>query len=489
MGVPTNYAPGRLPLFWDRSVIFFANLRALFYGNEAATRELSARVGEIETYGGRLCPLIDLLFRGGGNLLVLECEPDRILLQYFSTELGLTIPEYLILQHQHYRQLPDRLGGEAGRKVGQAPRDQPDSLGIRGVRSEPVPFSPSRGEPAREMGQEAGQRIARHPAPWIDGFVTDEVLMSVAGALGKRTLVSPESSRCGNNKLLVHRFLQQSGFPVFDTETAESPRDILDAAAAMGANGYQRIVVKAQIGASGIGMMMLDAERPAIETVPEHLFFEGPCLVQGWLDEHVAGVRRLGSPSMQLFLDETTVNLYDVTEQILSAESVHQGNIAPPPYWQAMRDIEPPMREQSEAVGQWLHDNGYRGTASADFLIVQRDGRLEVRLCEVNARVTGATYPSVLARRLSPGGVWLMRNLSFNPPIASGDLLDVLRRAGHLFAAGKSRGVLPINFNADRSGRIRKGQFLCLGAEENECFEDLMQSADILPVQWTYDRD
>lgn len=455
MGVPTNYAPGRLPLFWDRSVIFFANLQALFYGNEAATRELSARVGEIETYGGRLCPLIDLLFRGGGNLLVLECEPDQILLQYFSTELGLTIPEYVILQHQHYRQLPHRLGGEAGRKV----------------------------------GQEAGQRIARHPAPWIDGFVTDEVLMSVAGALGKRTLVSPESSRCGNNKLLVHRFLQQSGFPVFDTETAESPRDILDAAAAMRAKGYQRIVVKAQIGASGIGMMMLDAERPAIETVPEHLFFEGPCLVQGWLDEHVAGVRRLGSPSMQLFLDETTVNLYDVTEQILSAESVHQGNIAPPPYWQTMRDIEPPMRQQSEAVGQWLHDNGYRGTASADFLIVQRDGRLEVRLCEVNARVTGATYPSVLARRLSPGGVWLMRNLSFNPPIASGDLLDVLRRAGHLFAAGESRGVLPINFNADRSGRIRKGQFLCLGAEENECFEDLMQSADILPVQWTYDRD
>jgi hypothetical protein len=450
MGVSTIYAPGRLPSFWDRKAIFFANLQALFFGNETAIRELSAQVGEIETYGGRLCPLIDLLFRQGGNLLVLEHEPDRILLEYFSTELGLTIPEYVILPHQQYRQPPER---------------------------------PSAAE------SDVWRRIANHPAPWIDGFVTDEILASVAEAMGKRTLVSPASSRCGNNKLLVHRFLQQSGFPVFDTEMAESPRDVLQAAARLRARGYQRIVVKSQIGASGIGMVMLDAERPVVDAMPEHLFYEGPSLVQGWLDERVAGVRRIGSPSMQLFLDEATVNLYDVTEQILSAESVHQGNISPPPYWRSMPDIERPMREQSEAVGQWLHENGYRGTASADFLIVQRDGRLEVRLCEVNARVTGATYPSVLARWLSPGGVWLMRNLSFHPPIASGDLLDVLRRAGHLFSAGDSRGVLPINFNADRSGQIRKGQFLCLGAEENECFEDLMQSANILPVQWTYDRD
>jgi hypothetical protein len=459
MGVSIHYAPGLLPSFWDRSVVFFANLMGLFYGNEVATQELSVRVGEIETYGGRLCPLINLLFRGPDNLLVLESEPDQTLLRYFTQELGLTVPPYVILTHQQYLQLPQHL-----------------SNAVR---------NPSCGS----SNAPVWQRIAEHPAPWIDGFVTDQVLMASAGALKKRTLVSSEASRCGNNKLTVHRFLQSQGFPVFDTVQAASRPEILAAATGLRGRGYHRIVVKSQIGASGIGMLTLDADQPAVDQVEDHLFFEGPCLVQGWLDERVAGVRRLGSPSIQMFLDETAVYLYDVTEQILSAESVHQGNIAPPPYWQTLPDVEPPMRQQSESVGRWLHENGYRGTASADFLVIQRHGQLEVRLCEVNARVTGATYPSVLARHCCPGGTWLMRNLGFDPPIASDDLLDALRRAGHLFSAGSSRGVLPINFNADRVGKIRKGQFLCLGAEENECFEDLMQSAEILPVKWTYDRD
>jgi len=372
---------------------------------------------------------------------------------------GLSIPEFVILHHEQYQQLAEHLS---------------DAL-------EPA---------ARSAASDAAlSRVARHPAAWIDGFVTDDVLMAAAQRLGKRTLISPEISRRGNNKLQVHKFLEDQGFAVFDTETADSPDHVAAAAASLRAKGYQRVVVKAQIGASGIGMLVLDACSPEMEQVQSHLFFEGPCLVQGWLDDNVVGVRRVGSPSMQLFLDDTTVWLYDVTEQILSAESVHQGNIAPPPYWRAMPELEPQMREQSAAVGRWLHENGYRGTASADFLVIERAGRIEVRLCEVNARVTGATYPSVLARRFVPGGAWLMRNLTFDPPIAGRDLLGLLRRAGHLFADGDRGGVLPINFNADDAGLIRKGQFLCLGAEETECFEVLMHSADILPVKWAYDRD
>jgi hypothetical protein len=453
------YAPGQLPLFWDRSVVFFANLLALFFGNREAIKELATQVGQIETYGGRLCPLINLLFRGPDNLLVLEREPDARLLKYFTDDLGLTIPPCIILPHKQYLQLPERL------------------------------IDANRCLFGNDSTARIWQQIAEHPADWIDGFVTDAILMATATAFRKQTLVSSEASRLGNNKLLVHRFLQQQGFPVFDTYLAEAPSDIVEAAAALRAQGYPRIVVKSQIGASGIGMLTLDADRPDVQRVLDHWFFEGPCLVQGWLDEQVSGLRRLGSPSMQMFLDETSVNLYDVTEQILSAESVHQGNIAPPPYWQTMQEVQWPLREQSEAVGRWLHQHGYRGTASADFLVVQRDQRLDVILCEVNARVTGATYPAVLARHFCPGGTWLMRNLVFDPPVASEDLLATLNRAGYLFLAGHARGVLPINFNPGPCGRIRKGQFLCLGSEQDGCIADLNQSAQLLPVAWDYDRD
>ena len=96
--------------------------------------------------------------------------------------------------------------------------------------------------------------------------------------------------------------------------------------------GYSTAVVKAQIGASGYGMIKLNTQNPRLDSMPNYLFFEGPCMVQGWLDEERPGVRRIGSPSIQMFLDDHTVSLFDWTEQILSEASVHEGNMSPPPY-------------------------------------------------------------------------------------------------------------------------------------------------------------
>ena len=450
-----EYAPGHLPTFWDESVVFFANLMALFYGNQGATQELENKVGGIHTYGGRLCPLLNLLFTGPHNLLVLEAAPDETLLEYFR-DVGLDLPEVAILRHERYRMLRDEL---------------------RSVRD------------SKDHDARAIDRIAESRAPWIDGFVTDQVLADVAEMLDKSTVISPEVSRRGNNKLLLHQFLQGQGLPTFDTEIATGPGDVSEAAARLRTQGYRQAVVKAQIGATGIGMLKIDTDAPQLDRVQAHMFYEGPCLVQGWLDEAFSGVSHIGSPSMQIFLDDSTCWMYDVTEQILSGQSVHEGNLSPPWYWRSQPEIEPQMREQVTAVAQWLYQIGYRGTASADFVVVRRSGRIEVRLCEVNARVTGATYPSVLARRFCPGGFWLMRNLFFDPPIRGGELLDALRRVGHLYTGQPQGGLFPINFNTDQAGLTRKAQFLCFAADADRCLNCLIQAADVLPVKWAYDRD
>ncbi len=94
--------PGRLPVFWDRRAVFVANLLGLFFGNDAETRALSAEVGEVDSYGGRLIPILNLLFQGGDNLLVLERKPDENLCNYFSGSLGLSLPKLEILPHQDY---------------------------------------------------------------------------------------------------------------------------------------------------------------------------------------------------------------------------------------------------------------------------------------------------------------------------------------------------------------------------------------------------
>ncbi|MDA1085514.1 MAG: hypothetical protein O2901_00655 [Verrucomicrobia bacterium] len=450
LSAPTiEVTPGELPLFWNRRAIFFANLRALFFGNEGETNELVAVIDGIDSYGGRLVPVVDLLFRNGGNLLVLEREPIEALTQYFADVLDLSLPEVVVLSPEDHAAL-----AAGGRPAGGA-----------------------------------SQSIFEHPAEWIDGFVTDTSLAEIGRRLDRPTVSSLHGSSRGNNKLLLHQHLAARGLTVFDTETASEPGDVPACLSRLRRMGYATAVIKAQIGASGIGMIKVgtaDAER--VEPA-QHLFFAGPAMVQGWLDNTVDNVRVIGSPSVQVFVSEDTVHLYDLTEQILSASSIHEGNMAPPPYISALAPIRATLFEHAGEAAIWLHAQGYRGTASVDFLIVRRGGADEIRVCEINARVTGATYPAILARHYNPGGAWLMRNIRLGEPIRPDALLDALRRHGDLFEPEMPSGVLPINLNLDVEANVAKGQFLGLGATTQQCENALTGLSAALAVAVEFDRD
>ena len=448
----------RLPRFWQRDVIFFANLLGLFFGNDSEAKVLSDEIGEVDSYGGRLMPILNLLFRDGENLLYLERTPDAALCDYFANRLSLSLPRYEVISHSDYQEIGQTL--EAGRH---ADVDQ---------------LLPS---------------TATGPQEWVDGYVTDDTLQQLAEHLGKQTISTTHGSRRGNNKLLLHQFVRDQGLPHLDTELAASTADLAGCVKRLAAKGYAAAVVKSQIGASGIGIMKIAdiQSAPALPDLPTHMFYEGPCMVQGWSQPGARGVTAVRSPSVQMFLDDTTVYLYDTTEQILSRDSVHEGNLSPVPYADQCAGLLPEMLRQAGVVGQWLHAQGYRGTASTDFLVIDRDGsaQSEVHVCEVNARVTGATYPSVLAPHFQPSGAWLMRNLRLAEPMSGGELLDVLAGADHLYRPQRDTGVLPVNFNCGADGLVHKGQFLLLAATPKDCEAYLSRINDELPIKWTADRD
>ncbi len=453
---------GALPPFWDRSAIFVANLLGLFFGNEEQTRTLARMVGEVDSYGGRLVPILNLLYRGPQNLLILERAPDECLCNYFERVLGLNLPEQRILSHQDYLMLGRELGA---------------------------------GGFFRDVLPDLFAGINAHPATWIDGYVTDETLRQVASETGRQNIASPEGSHRGNNKRLLFEYLQSTGLPTVDTFLADSKREVARALEALRQEGFTSAVVKAAVGASGVGMIKVPSlEDPSgnLDLIPEYFFCEGACLVQGWLQEGEHGVECIRSPSVQLFLNEDTVFLYDCTEQILGSGSVHEGNIAPPPYLTEEPELRSELFWQAGEAGRWLHHQGYRGTASVDFLVVDREtgrSRTEVYVCEINARVTGATYPSVLARHFLPQGAWLLRNLRFDDGLQGADLLAMLWEQGHLFdPAKRTPGILPLNFNFGNDGLVHKGQFLC-GAQSPIEAQELLDAARFdLPVTAT-DRD
>lgn len=421
---------GSSPEFWDRNVIFVANLMGLFFENEEETQMLAEEVGEVASYGGRLLPMLDLVYRGGGtNHLVLEREPDPTLVRYFL-ECGLTLPEFSVLPHADYLRW-----GEDGFSAG--PRCE-----------------------------EIARTIAEHPAAFLDGYVTDRILSQLAEQVAKKTCSTPRGSRSGNNKFLLHQHLAASGLPVPGTELAGDPGEIDDCLSRLAGKGYSSAVIRAAIGASGIGMVKVPVIGSGAVAVPQHFFSEGPCLVQGWLKPGEFGITEVRSPSVQLFLSDDEVRMFDMTEQILSAESIHEGNESPPFYLGHFSGLKEELLRQAGLAGSWLHGQGYRGTASVDFLVTSEgEDRFTVYVCEINARVTGATYPSVLARHFLPDGAWLLRNLRFHEPLSGEELIDLMRTSGDLFIPGQSEfGIFPVNFNFGEDGKVHKGQFLCLSA-------------------------
>ncbi|MCA9029441.1 MAG: hypothetical protein KDA66_01455 [Planctomycetaceae bacterium] len=449
---------GQLPPTWSRSVCFFANLLALFFGNEAQTDSLTAEVGEIDSYGGRLIPILNLLFRGEQNSLILEREPDAELCRYLQEDLGLSLPRLQVLRHGDYV------------SVGEALKE-------------------ARVDHAKSILEQLG-----HPRDtWVDGYVTDDTLTSIAAEMGCRTITTTNASRDGNNKYLLYRALVERGLPAFDTVLAHCEADVPDCAAELASQGYQSVVLRSQIGASGIGMLRLkELHKPqAFPHVPDYFFYEGPCLVQGWLAPGILGVQQVMSPSTQLFLDDNNVYAFDNTEQILTHDSIHQGNESPPPYLPNYPGLRDEMMRQAQVAGGWLHETGYRGTASIDWLVVVREGKdvPDVYVCEINARVTGATYPSLLARHLHPEGAWLLRNLRLKTPVSTRELLNMFERPGHLYHPGRRAGIVPLNLNFGRDQLVHKGQFLCIGRTTDECHHFLTLAEQDLPVQWDSDRD
>jgi len=444
--------PDERPPSWDRRALFFSNIHSIFYDNVDETRQLMDEITGSHSYGGRVMSILDLLFHERPNLMLLEVPPEPSLVKYLLSEIGLSMPQYDTIDLSGYERLASATDLKTAAKT---------------------PLF---------------QKLREHPAEWVDGFVTDTKLVKIAELLGKQTISSLDGSKNGNNKYLLYCHQVEQQLPVFDTLLACNREQACARLGELAAGGYRKAVVKAQIGASGYGMIVvaLDAEIPA---VPEFLFFEGPCMVQGWIEDGVLGMRKLASPSVQLFLNADTIFLYDMTEQILSEQSIHQGNMSPPPVTQQFPEVERELWRQAGIAGTWLHRQGYRGTGSVDFLIVERRARLETIICEINARVTGATYPAFLARHFRPKGDWLMRNIAFRKPVAGSDLIALIDRAGVLYRAGSGAGIIPFNFNTNLEEKVLKGQFVSIADHIDECTSLLNRAWSELPVEWGYDRD
>jgi len=440
---------GKLPPLWRESVIFYANLDCIFFGQPEKTRQLVDNVSGFYGYGSRLLPILGLMFQGDRNLLLLRQEPDPIVMHYFSERLGLKLPDIEIIEK-----------------------------------------TPACGISRINYDARVRQRLRAHPARILDGYVTDPSLEAMADDLDKRLINSHRSCRDANDKILLNRFLRQVGLPVFDGGEATIGQDLDECFIALREMGYLKAAVRSSLGASGFGMAITRLDDEGQSSFPAHLFSEKKVLVQGWIEEGRRSVTRIVSPSVQFFCgDDDKVTLYDITDQLLSKSSIHEGNISPPISLAADNDIQKEILRQAEIVTSWVASTGFRGTGSIDFVVCGTNKKATVYTCEVNARVTGATYPSLLALHFNSGGAWLMRNVSFGPCMTGQEFFALLEKKNILYLPGRPQGILPLNLIEAENREVTKCQLLFLAGDTGRCLEMIENFPKLLPASCVFDRD
>jgi len=439
---------GRLPECWPFSAIFLANLDCIFFGDPLKTEEIARNVMGFHGYGARMLPILGLLFRGGRNLLVLQEEPNQDLAAFFRDRLGLSLPELA------YARMPDGCG-----------------LGRLDIE-----------EPALERMRGADREV-------LDGYVTDTHLERLAAEINKRNLNTQESCRLANDKIALNRFLSERGLPVFDGGESGSDKELRRILSDLTALGYRKAAVRAAIGASGFGMQLISLKE-APEPLSDVLKAEDRLLVQGWVEEGRLGCSGVASPSVQFFCgQDNRVALYDFTDQLLSNDSIHEGNLSPPISIAGEEPLKSMILGQAMEVAAWVAGLGYLGPGSVDFLIWRKQGSPQVLVCEVNARVTGATYPSLLALYCNPGGAWLMRNMVFGPCMTVREFLHFLEGKKLLFSLQRRRGIIPVNVISAANGQIFKCQLLFLASSSPECLAMMEEFPGLLPSYCRFERD
>ena len=449
---PVRVGIGQIPALWNHAAVFLANIERIFYGDEDKTAHLRTNVTGFSSYGARMLPILGLLYEGQ-NLLLLNEKPEEAIGEYFATLPGLNLPETFVV------------GAEGGGRSGPHPENFSSLV----------------------------EHIRAHAAEILDGYVTDPELEHLAMVTGKRLTNSFESSRRANDKILLARRLEEEGLPSFDGGDVTPGPELESLLSRLKAQGYRKAIVRSALGASGFGMAIIDFHAPPQPgALPAFLYRETRVLCQGWVETGIHGIDHILSPSVQFFASGLgRVTLYDVTEQLLSQQSVHEGNIVPPPDFPLVpgNPVFDELIRQAGIVCRWVAATGYRGTGSIDFLVYDQRGRMVVKVCEVNARVTGATYPSLLARHFQPHGAWIMRNYTFEGCAHARGFLETLSARNLLFQPGREAGILPINIITDSAGYLRKAQILFLSRHPGDCRALSDQFPRALPYGCVHDRD
>ncbi|MFD8322304.1 preATP grasp domain-containing protein [Kitasatospora purpeofusca] len=335
-----------------------------------------------------------------------------------------------------------------------------------------------RGVHALEVAADLGatERIAERPE--LKPFVLDGPVLEFGRRTGVRVLPYtrlPEDStldalRLINTKDGFRRTAAGLGLPVADGGFAETAAELATALVDFLAD-RSAAIIKTNRGSNGFGNTVIRSNGPeSVERQVLDAVAGQPARDCGWVYEEFLPFT--ATPSMELEIDDRgATDFYSCDQRTVN--NAWTGMVTPA----AEGPHHERLRGAAEAIGGWLHGQGYRGIYDVDCGVY--DGGYVVT--EANVRRTGGTYLEELARRLRPGDspVHWRADVRIGP-----DGLDFAGAAAKLASAGladpaaDARAVL----TADTRAVDGKWRYLVVGRDDGSVAEVERQLEQILGI-------
>jgi hypothetical protein len=304
----------------------------------------------------------------------------------------------------------------------------------------------------RAMARIAEHGVADRPVrlePFTAGCDELELAQRLGGVLGREVdlLGEPVATERAGRKDLQRRWAQELGIPLAEGETVVldpasdgTPASVapLRSAITRRLRAGERVLVRGCVGASGSATRIVAGEeqlasvlswaaaRPEATYLVDRLYPIGP------------------SPNILVFVaPEGPVRFVGATDQVLDANLHHAGNRFP-----SGALLVDEMIAHAEALGHHLRDRGYAGWTGCDFCEYMDPATGEPRLffAELNARINGASYPTVAAGRLAASSDRPMAFVSGYVTTGARSFVELAGRLGsRLLRPGGGPGTLPYN--------------------------------------------
>lgn len=231
----------------------------------------------------------------------------------------------------------------------------------------------------------------------------------------------------------------------------------------------QTLVLKESMGVSGKGLLIVDSERRAQQTLAmlkrkERNDSQFAFVLEQWVD-------KLKDINYQIFISASgQVELLAIKE-IIAQKGVHLGHRFPPTLSRSQIEC---YEQAGQAIGERLFKEGYTGVVGIDSII---DHNHEIYpVLEINARFNMSTYQLGIERLIRPDAKVIAKAypLQLKERLPFGRLIELI--GPHLFRKGASdEGVIIQNFatvnaNNDSSGQPFKGRLylLLMGEDDHQ---------------------